>query len=55
MGTDKLTNPFLYKKATSGNITIVSQVSNSSKSRLVKITSEQIKSKRCSAYKYLLP
>jgi len=52
MGFDKLKTQLNIKKDSYDSIRLVG---NSSKINLVRVTSEEIKSKRNPAYKYLLP
>jgi hypothetical protein len=52
MGFDKLKTPFNLKKASYQSISLVG---TQSRINLVRVTSEEIKSKRNPAYKYLLP
>jgi len=54
MGTDKLTAPFNYKKDVYSNTSTVRTIPHV-KASLVKVSPEEIKSKRVSAYRYLLP
>jgi len=54
MGIDKLSTPFNNKKDNYPNISNI-RLCNPVKISLVKISSEEIKSKRTPAYRYLLP
>jgi len=54
MGIDKLSAPFNNKKDVYPNISNV-RLATQVKSSLVKISSDEIKSKRTPAYRYLLP
>lgn len=55
MGTNKFTTPFTQKRDIVQDVSNVRPIKPSAKSHLVKITSEQIKSRRCAAYALLLP
>jgi hypothetical protein len=55
MGTNNFTAPFNNKKDTYAHVSGVKLATVSAKPALVKITTEEIRSKRNPAYKYLLP
>ena len=54
MGLDKLSIPFNYKRDIHAKISNI-RVVTSGKVSLIRISSDEIKSKRTPAYRYLLP